>query len=611
MYQVNKINIFFKYYVVRPLFFIICLLFTSQNSYAANLITNGDFSSGNSSFSSEYTYVTGANSAFPEGTYSVVTQASDVHVNWTTAFDHTSGNASGKYFVANSSNDNTDVVWQSDSSVAITQANTNYRFEVYISTLVALSDPGPELQFQIGDGTTWIDLGSSFTFVNGTHNVGQWYQAFVDAKFTATGNYYLRLKNNQTAAGGNDLGLDDISFEINLAGNGTTYNTTTLTNSIKHKDVVAILEAQSNIAKRFINSSVDTVMDRLEWIRRNRGSENLSQQGISVNYTNEAANTIAQQIPLNSYVNKLLNKSSKDWSVWTAGSITVGKADETQTASSKKISSTGITLGVDTRINKNNIFGVAIRTGNEDIKVGSSGSKIEAKLYSLSIYGSYVYNENNYIESTVGVSKLKFDVLRKLSSTSSLTGQRDGKQLFGSITFRNEIQRDNFFLSPYGRVTIGYTKLDSYSENGGSDAITFEKQNIDNKSVSLGLLSDYTIYKNDIKLVPYGRIEYNFDASSSSDVNVYTTSTPTVSDTIALNELLTSSWRFGLGLGVEIPRGFSYDMGYERNQATGYFTDTLRLKAAYRSKEEKWSLSLNNNLKSNENDFNLYYNSSF
>lgn len=178
---------------------------------AANLITNGDFSSGNTGFSSDYTSQA---SNVPEGTYSVVAQARDAHSAWTAAFDHTAGDASGKYFVGNGSSNTALAPWKTSTAVTVTQADTAYRFEAYISTLFMVSgNNGPILKFQIGDGTTWVDMGTTTNFVNGAA-VGQWNLAFADGKFNQAGNYLIRLVNSQTAAGGNDFGLDDIYFGL-------------------------------------------------------------------------------------------------------------------------------------------------------------------------------------------------------------------------------------------------------------------------------------------------------------------------------------------------------------------------------------------------------------
>ena len=178
---------------------------------AQNLILNGNFSSGTNNFTSDYVYVTGANSANPEGTYSVVTKANDVHSAWGGYFDHTSGNSSGKYFIANASSDTTKTVWQSNL-LNVAQAGTAYRFESYLMSIYPLENNYPSLSFEIGNGSTWTTMGQTTTLNSSSR--GSWIFTYVDGVFASAGDFYVRLKNSNGATGGNDLGLDDIYFGL-------------------------------------------------------------------------------------------------------------------------------------------------------------------------------------------------------------------------------------------------------------------------------------------------------------------------------------------------------------------------------------------------------------
>jgi len=141
----------------------------------ANLIANGDFSNGNTGFTSQYSYNTNNfnfnGPELAEGAYAVVTKPSDVHFAWGSYFDHTSGNSSGKYFVANASSDTTKTVWQS-SAISVSQPNTAYRFEAWISKIYEFESNPPVLSFQIGDGTTWTNMGNTASL--GSTSPGSW-----------------------------------------------------------------------------------------------------------------------------------------------------------------------------------------------------------------------------------------------------------------------------------------------------------------------------------------------------------------------------------------------------------------------------------------------------
>ena len=187
-------------------------LLAAAPARATSLISNGDFSAGNTGFTSGYSYNTiNPGPELVEGAYSVVTQASDVHAAWGGYYDHTSGDSSGKYFVANASSDTSQTVWQS-SLITVGQANTPYRFEAWLTKIYPYESNPPLLSFQIGDGTTWTNLGETASLDDA--NPGEWVFAYADGQFTSAGQYYVRLKNSNGASGGNDLGLDDVYFGL-------------------------------------------------------------------------------------------------------------------------------------------------------------------------------------------------------------------------------------------------------------------------------------------------------------------------------------------------------------------------------------------------------------
>ena len=186
-------------------------------SFAQNLVNNGNFSSGNTGFTTSYTYSTGNsanNSVFSEGKYWVGAQASQVHPDFSSGYDKTSGNSGGKYFIANGGPDTTQTIWQSDV-IYVSEYDFTFRFEAYLTTLVSLAASleyaPPKLYFEIGNGSSWTPLGGEATISTSTAP-GSWVRVSTDGKISLPGSYYVRLRNNQSLNRGNDFGLDDIYF---------------------------------------------------------------------------------------------------------------------------------------------------------------------------------------------------------------------------------------------------------------------------------------------------------------------------------------------------------------------------------------------------------------
>ena len=168
-----------------------------------SVIANGDFSDGNSGFSTEYIY--GPNTGggtwgdlSDEGTYAVVTNPNIAHTNFANCDDHTTG--FGNMLVVNGSAILNQEIWC--QTIAI-QENTTYQFSTWVTTVVA--DNPAELQFSI-NGTL---LGSTFDAPSGTCGWEQFFQTWESDNNTSV---EICIVNQNVSVGGNDFALDDISF---------------------------------------------------------------------------------------------------------------------------------------------------------------------------------------------------------------------------------------------------------------------------------------------------------------------------------------------------------------------------------------------------------------
>ena len=366
------------------------------------------------------------------------------------------------------------------------------------------------------------------------------------------------------------------------------------------KDVGGSIEARAGIAKRFIQHSTSPVLDRIKWLRRHRKEGNLSHQGIMVAFSDPMIDKVSRVFSLSTYINPTAELLPNDWAIWTKGSATFGKVGATGTASIKDIDSKGVTVGVDKKIDEHRMLGAALRFGNDDTGIGSSGTTLATDAYSLSMYGTLSNDDTTFVDVVVGIGILGTDHLRK-HETGSLTGSRNGKQLFGSIVYSGESTKDQLTISPYGRIDVGYTILSSYSESGTNAALTYDKQKLKTGMVSIGVLLDNTIKFGGITLKPNGRLEYGADISASSDAVVSYVSDTSTDYTLAISKEASHNFRAGLGIDVETNGGWRFNAAYERNQAvnSGY-TDTISLGASYLlNANTQYTLSLDSGDSSN------------
>jgi hypothetical protein len=80
-----------KFYLMRKLLILICFSIFSSVSFAQNLVTNGDFSAGNTSFTTGYILDCTVGGYIGEQRYCVGTNPNAVHGAWAACGDHTTG----------------------------------------------------------------------------------------------------------------------------------------------------------------------------------------------------------------------------------------------------------------------------------------------------------------------------------------------------------------------------------------------------------------------------------------------------------------------------------------------------------------------------------------
>ncbi|MEO6730093.1 MAG: gliding motility-associated C-terminal domain-containing protein [Ferruginibacter sp.] len=160
-----------------------------------NIITNGDFTSGNTGFTSQYNF---ANPNITEGQYFVGTNPQVWNPSLSNCPDHTTGN--GNMMLVNGAPIADVNVW---TQTVVVSPNTNYAFSIWIQ---ALYPPNPaQLSFAINGG----NLGNLITASLPTCTWKQFYTTWNSGNST---NATISIVNKNTFVQGNDFALDDISF---------------------------------------------------------------------------------------------------------------------------------------------------------------------------------------------------------------------------------------------------------------------------------------------------------------------------------------------------------------------------------------------------------------
>ncbi|MDA7813665.1 autotransporter outer membrane beta-barrel domain-containing protein [Candidatus Pelagibacter sp.] len=429
-------------------------------------------------------------------------------------------------------------------------------------------------------------------------------------------NVVTNISSSYISAAEGTYGLYDWSF-VNSGGNNwdlvvSRTESESVVDPITDKDVVGSIDTQSQLAKNIVTQSTSTVSSRLNYLRQNRGNDNLSKNNIKLDFGNAI---------LTSLTNELLAKNDKsiipdNWSSWSEGSLSSSKIGDSANSSSSETDAQALAFGFDTKLNDNDLLGFAIQYGKSDTDVGSSGSKTDSENINFSVYRTRPLDNDNFIEGMFGVGLIESDLTR-ISGSNTLTGSRNGTQIFGSINYGRTLDKGDFNLTPIARVDLGYTELDAYSESG-TDALSYGKQSIENGLASAGLQFSDIVKFNDNKLKPFGSIEFGMDFSNSSNAKMnYVSDTSTIytyTQGANSNHLITSvvGFEYITINNLEIISSYKRIQGNESEQ-----TDIINVSVNFKSKREtEYAMSVDGSedlkagfdISKNVNGFDLKFN---
>ena len=345
----------------------------------------------------------------------------------------------------------------------------------------------------------------------------------------------------------------------------------------ENSNETGVAEAQIELARKTIEYSTKTALNRLKWIRRNKDKQNLTNQNIKFNFSNQMLASLTEALK----VSTLKNKENKNQDVfyWSEGSISMGRVGDTNISLSKEIKTNSITIGADKFIDDNAIQGVAFRYGKDEVDVGSEGSNVDMDAYNVMLYYSVPKTETKYLDTIIGVGRLRTDITTAYDGKKS-AGDRFGTQLYGTVKIKDEIKKDNLTLIPSGQIDLGYTLLNSYIESGPS-AKNFDKQGIQSKNVKLAIAAVDKLLTEKYTLKRHGKLEYKADLHRSSSLKYSYVSDGTKIDTKLQTGAL-HNINGEIGFDLIFSDNYSVFVIYERSHAFGSgYTDQIHIALGY------------------------------
>ncbi len=199
-------------------------VFAAGRAQAQNLATNPGFESGNTGFTTQYTYLATGTTGNGAGTYTVRADESTYNTGFKKYNDHTSGDGTGLYLIVDGAGTANQYFW--NQRITGLQASTTYKFSFWLIN----SNAGSLPTIQVSSSPTAL---GAFTNVGGVisnpNTTGLWQQYTVSIATTAlTTELNIRMIDTNVTANSNDFGIDDISL---LGPSAVAPTATSVTNS--------------------------------------------------------------------------------------------------------------------------------------------------------------------------------------------------------------------------------------------------------------------------------------------------------------------------------------------------------------------------------------------
>ena len=363
----------------------------------------------------------------------------------------------------------------------------------------------------------------------------------------------------------------------------------------KNKDDVASIEAQSETTKKLIQHTTYPVINRMEWLRRNSGRVNLTNQNIKFQINNEIFNALSETLTPIYFSNDGNNESNLNnstWSFWSEGTISIGTTGDTNESSSKDINASAITFGADKKSQDNIMRGIALRFGTDDVDVGDLGSALDMNSFSLTFYESKPRGEQRFTDNLIGLSFINSDLINN-SGSASTEGERYGEQLYGSLSLRDTFSRNRLNFTPKIKINYGITHLGAYTETGATGLnLEYDDQYIGNFTSSLGTSLDNTYDFQVGSFIPYFDFEYYADMSPSSQQKFSYTSN---GESFTLENINNTTHNIigAIGFDFVSENGLTLMTKYTRDQSQNSKNDNFNIALDYRgSSRSSYAMSI-------------------
>lgn len=271
------------------------------------------------------------------------------------------------------------------------------------------------------------------------------------------------------------------------------------------------------------------------------------------------------------------------WSFFASGSIGSGRQDSTVQNRGFKFETSGLTAGVDYRVNPQVFVGAAIGFNQQDSDFRNDRGGMDTSGFSLTGYGSW-YNEKNwYVDGVLTLGRNDYKISRHIdysipalgSGTTQVNqtarGNTSGDLTAFSLSTGRDFQTGAWSYGAYLRGSVARADIDAYQERmsgtgpGSGLGLAVEQRSIDSQTATLGGRLSYTSSRDWGILTPSMQFEWEHELRDDPQRLVSTfIHDPGNTQIMVEGEPLDKNYfNVGVGLSAIFPGGRSAFVFYE------------------------------------------------
>lgn len=316
----------------------------------------------------------------------------------------------------------------------------------------------------------------------------------------------------------------------------------------KDAEVTGLVTAQTRTVRRFARQQMENVSGHMRDLHDRSGGVR-SRFGASVTYNRDSRKTASSSAPGDvavpaaggfisthgdaaddvNFTDSFAKFSGGRAALWTAGSVDFGARTLGGNDSEVDHVSVAVTAGLDYRVTRSLIAGLAIGINRNHTRVSENGTETDGKGASVTGYASWQALPGFFLDGLAGYGLVSFDNTRFVTQTGDLaSGDRDGRQAFAAITATYEGEYAGLSLAPYGRLQSSRSWLDGYRENGGGAYnLAYGDETVDSLTGALGLTISRMFVTGEGAVTPRLKLEYGHEFADATDLSLSYLESPT------------------------------------------------------------------------------------